>query len=95
MKSVGESMGIGRTFAEAFDKARRGLEIDQAWQPENLHPVVRRASSSGRLPTAACRTTVYRRVDSLRRRGRGGLELLLLDPRRARRGAARSRAARS
>lgn len=38
MKSVGESMGIGRTFAEAFDKARRGLEIDQPWQPENLHP---------------------------------------------------------
>src|SRR5262245_28576141 len=26
MKSVGESMGIGRTFAEAFDKARRGLD---------------------------------------------------------------------
>jgi carbamoyl-phosphate synthase large subunit len=38
MKSVGESMGIGRTFAEAFDKARRGLEIDQVWEPENLHP---------------------------------------------------------
>ena len=38
MKSVGESMGIGRTFAEAFAKARRGLEIDQAWEPENLHP---------------------------------------------------------
>ena len=38
MKSVGESMGIGRTFAEAFDKARRGLEIDQRWEPEGLHP---------------------------------------------------------
>src|SRR6185437_11376772 len=38
MKSVGESMGIGRTFAEAFEKARRGLEIDQPWHPENLHP---------------------------------------------------------
>jgi carbamoyl-phosphate synthase large subunit len=38
MKSVGESMGIGRTFVEAFDKARRGLEIDQPWEPENLHP---------------------------------------------------------
>src|SRR5438874_3600812 len=38
MKSVGEAMGIGRTFAEAFEKARRGLEIDQPWQPENLHP---------------------------------------------------------
>src|SRR5213075_38019 len=32
MKSVGESMGIGRTFAEAFEKARRGLEIDQPWE---------------------------------------------------------------
>ncbi len=38
MKSVGESMGIGRTFAEAFWKARRGLEIDPEWRPENLHP---------------------------------------------------------
>ncbi len=38
MKSVGESMGIGRTFAEAFTKARRGLESDQPWEPENLHP---------------------------------------------------------
>jgi carbamoyl-phosphate synthase large subunit len=38
MKSVGESMGIGRTFVEAFGKARRGLEIDPHWQPENLHP---------------------------------------------------------
>ncbi len=38
MKSVGESMGIGRTFAEAFDKARRGLEIDAEWRPEGLHP---------------------------------------------------------
>ena len=28
MKSVGEAMGIGRTFAEAFAKARRGLEVD-------------------------------------------------------------------
>src|SRR5206468_11140178 len=38
MKSVGESMGIGRTFAEALEKARRGLETDQPWEPENLHP---------------------------------------------------------
>jgi carbamoyl-phosphate synthase large subunit len=38
MKSVGESMGIGRTFAEAFAKARRGLEIDPGWAPEGLHP---------------------------------------------------------
>jgi carbamoyl-phosphate synthase large subunit len=38
MKSVGEAMGIGRTFTEAFLKARRSREVDDEWQPENLHP---------------------------------------------------------
>jgi carbamoyl-phosphate synthase large subunit len=38
MKSVGEAMGIGRTFAEAFTKARRSREIGDDWRPENLHP---------------------------------------------------------
>ena len=38
MKSVGEAMGIGRTFAEAFAKARRSREIGDDWRPENLHP---------------------------------------------------------
>ncbi|MFL6020110.1 MAG: carbamoyl-phosphate synthase large subunit, partial [Gaiellaceae bacterium] len=38
MKSVGEAMGIGRTFAEAFTKARRSREIADEWRPENLHP---------------------------------------------------------
>src|ERR671937_308175 len=41
MKSVGEAMGIGRTFAEAFAKARRGLEVDgdEPWQlPAAAHP---------------------------------------------------------
>jgi carbamoyl-phosphate synthase large subunit len=38
MKSVGEAMGIGRTFTEAFLKARRSREIDDGWQPENMHP---------------------------------------------------------
>jgi carbamoyl-phosphate synthase large subunit len=38
MKSVGEAMGIGRTFAEAFAKAMRSREIADAWRPENLHP---------------------------------------------------------
>ena len=45
MKSVGESMGIGRTFIEAFDKARRGLEIDQEWLPDDLHPWFQRELS--------------------------------------------------
>jgi carbamoyl-phosphate synthase large subunit len=47
MKSVGEAMGIGRTFAEAFMKAMRSRELDLAtstpWngledRPEGLHP---------------------------------------------------------
>jgi carbamoyl-phosphate synthase large subunit len=41
MKSVGEAMGIGRTFGEAFLKARRSRELDgaDAWQlPEGAHP---------------------------------------------------------
>jgi len=37
MKSVGEAMGIGRSFAEAFFKAQRSRELDDAWSPENLH----------------------------------------------------------
>src|SRR5437763_8228449 len=47
MKSVGETMGIGRTFAEAFLKAMRSRELDTGaatpWQtladvPEDVHP---------------------------------------------------------
>jgi carbamoyl-phosphate synthase large subunit len=47
MKSVGETMGIGRTFAEAFLKAYRSRELDAGaatpWQtladvPEDVHP---------------------------------------------------------
>jgi carbamoyl-phosphate synthase large subunit len=60
MKSVGESMGIGRTFAEAFAKARRGLEIDPEWRPENLHPWFARELEAP-LPGGP---VVYRRVDS-------------------------------
>jgi carbamoyl-phosphate synthase large subunit len=60
MKSVGESMGIGRTFAEAFAKARRGLELEQHWQPENLHPWFA-AELERAVPTG---TVAYRRVDS-------------------------------
>jgi carbamoyl-phosphate synthase large subunit len=60
MKSVGESMGIGRTFAEAFWKARRGLEIDPEWRPENLHPWFARELEAPRPEGPV----VYRRVDS-------------------------------
>src|ERR1700758_2423306 len=47
MKSVGETMGIGRTFAEAFQKAMRSRELDTGaatpWQtladlPDDVHP---------------------------------------------------------
>ena len=47
MKSVGETMGIGRTFAEAFMKAMRSRELDHGavtpWAtladvPEGVHP---------------------------------------------------------
>src|SRR5205823_10587908 len=47
MKSVGEAMGIGRTFQEAFWKAMRSRELDSSaatpWKslgdlPEGLHP---------------------------------------------------------
>src|SRR5436309_9045738 len=51
MKSVGEAMGIGRTFAEAFLKAMRSRELDSTtatpWRslddlPADLHPWFRR-----------------------------------------------------
>jgi carbamoyl-phosphate synthase large subunit len=41
MKSVGEAMGIGRTFVEAFRKARRSRELDsgETWAlEESAHP---------------------------------------------------------
>ncbi len=60
MKSVGESMGIGRTFVEAFAKARRGLEIDPDWRPEGLHPWFA-AELERALPAG---DPVFRRVDS-------------------------------
>jgi carbamoyl-phosphate synthase large subunit len=51
MKSVGETMGIGRTFSEAFLKAFRSRELDAGaatpWQaledaPGDIHPFFRR-----------------------------------------------------
>src|SRR5215468_10572500 len=60
MKSVGEAMGIGRTFAEAYLKAHRGLEIDPEWRPENLHPWFARELEAPR-PEG---DIAFRRVDS-------------------------------
>ena len=60
MKSVGEAMGIGRTFAEAFAKARRGLEVEPDWRPEGLHPWFE-AELTRPLPAGE---PAFRRVDS-------------------------------
>ncbi len=73
MKSVGEVMGIGRTFREALWKAMRSRELDQGsvtpWAdlddlPDGLHPwfreEIRRLQAEG-PPTGR---RVYRRVDS-------------------------------
>ena len=66
MKSVGETMGIGRTFGEAFVKAERGLEAELDWEPENLHPWFRRELEGiGRgAREAGDPEPVYRRIDS-------------------------------
>src|SRR5207247_3284719 len=66
MKSVGEAMGIGRAFTEAFDKARRGLDTDPEWNPENRHPWFRRelAACGKSVTAAAARHVSFRRVDS-------------------------------
>ena len=95
MKSVGESMGIGRTFAEAFDKARRGLELDPELAARRPPPVVRLGARLRAVTTVEGRRREPRRRSLpprrfVRRRGRGRLELLLLDARRARRAAARA-----
>ena len=67
MKSVGETMGIGRTFCEAFVKAERGLEATLDWAPENLHPwfaARARSASQQEREKQLTRKPVYRRIDS-------------------------------
>jgi carbamoyl-phosphate synthase large subunit len=72
MKSVGEAMGIGRTFGEAFLKAFRSRELDAGtptpWRtlddvPDGLHPWFQRQIESLRQAEPSGRR-VYRRVDS-------------------------------
>ena len=136
MKSVGETMGIGRTFTEALSKALRSRELDGGavtpWPsldelPEGLHPWFRselerlrlgslnlsdlvaddwlRLKRLGLSDAAVARRLRGGRGDRARReagvgraaglpacrllrgRGRGGLELLLLDLGRGRRAA--------
>jgi carbamoyl-phosphate synthase large subunit len=66
MKSVGEVMGIGRTFVEAFVKAERGLEGPLEWTPENMHPwFVRELEHKDKeLARQVAEAPVYRRIDS-------------------------------
>jgi carbamoyl-phosphate synthase large subunit len=66
MKAVGETMGIGRSFLEAFVKATRGIEGPFAWSPENLHPWFERelASVADEERRQATERPVYRRIDS-------------------------------
>ena len=120
MKSVGEAMGIGRTFAEAYLKAHRSRELDAGantpWAtfddlPDGVHPWFRggdrpdqaRARERDGHPEAEAARPL-RRDDRprarpapglparrlMRRRGRGALELPLLDVGRGGRGAARA-----
>jgi carbamoyl-phosphate synthase large subunit len=72
MKSVGEAMGIGRTFGEAFLKAFRSRELDAGtptpWRtlddlPDGLHPWFRAQIESLESAEPAG-PRVYRRVDS-------------------------------
>ena len=73
MKSVGEAMGIGRTFQEAFWKAWSSRELDAGavtpWAaldalPDDLHPWFRRELEQLRGDGPPQGERVYRRVDS-------------------------------
>ncbi|MDQ3065551.1 MAG: carbamoyl-phosphate synthase large subunit [Actinomycetota bacterium] len=73
MKSVGEAMGIGRTFQEAFWKAFCSRELDAGavtpWAalddlPDDLHPWFRRELEQLRVNGPPKGERVYRRVDS-------------------------------
>jgi carbamoyl-phosphate synthase large subunit len=73
MKSVGEAMGIGRTFQEAFAKAFASRELDAGavtpWAtlsdvPDGVHPWFRRELEALRTHGLPAGPRVYRRVDS-------------------------------
>src|SRR5581483_8758573 len=73
MKSVGEAMGIGRTFAEAFTKAMRSRELDAGavtpWAtlddlPDDLHPWFREEIDRIKAAGPPSGKRAYRRVDS-------------------------------
>jgi carbamoyl-phosphate synthase large subunit len=72
MKSVGEAMGIGRTFTEAFLKAMRSRELDPGAQtpwatlddlPEGLHPWFRAELARARKVLCSTRTSADQVAD--------------------------------
>jgi carbamoyl-phosphate synthase large subunit len=67
MKAVGETMGIGRTFIEAFVKAKRGLEGDFEWEPDGMHPWFVRELEQLEAEEARqqLERPIYRRIDSV------------------------------
>jgi carbamoyl-phosphate synthase large subunit len=74
MKSVGEAMGIGRTFAEAFWKAMQSRELDgdsaTPWPnldeiPDGVHPWFKREIKALRKQGLPSSNRVYRRIDSV------------------------------
>jgi carbamoyl-phosphate synthase large subunit len=73
MKSVGEAMGIGRTFREAFWKAFRSREQDLSTEspwtgledvPEGVHPWFRREIDRLKEAGPPTGNLVFRRIDS-------------------------------
>ena len=77
MKSVGESMAIGRTFKEAFQKALRALEVGRAgWSAGAIPPDDRLADTSVEALRGALRQPTPERVFQLKR----GLEMGLSTP---------------
>jgi carbamoyl-phosphate synthase large subunit len=74
MKSVGEAMGIGRTFQEAFSKAMESRELDgdptTPWPnldeiPDGIHPWFKREIEQLRRNGPPRGRRVYRRIDSV------------------------------
>ena len=65
MKSVGEAMGIGRTFVEAFLKAKRSRELDAARDAVATLDDVRRPSVVPRRAGASSRARRRRSLDDL------------------------------
>jgi carbamoyl-phosphate synthase large subunit len=74
MKSVGEAMGIGRSFQEAFWKAMSSRELDSTaatpWRslddvPEDVHPWFKRELAELQRDGPPRGRRVYRRIDSV------------------------------